>query len=539
MAQLTHLTGGAALVRALELHGVDTVFGIPGTHNLSVYAALADSSIRSVLTRHEQGAGYAADGYARVSGRPGVVLTTTGPAILNASAAAAQAWSDSVPVLFISPGLPLAHPDRGNGYLHEVKDQQAAMESVLGYSHRVASIAEIPSAVAYAFAAMRTGRPRPVHIEIPLDLLDASAEVSLIAPVVPAVAAPDASAMDAAVELIGSSSRPVLIVGGGARGASAQVKAVAERLGSPVLSTANGKGVFDESHPLSVGAGLHHPSVAQLLLESDVVLAVGTELAPSDLWMGPLPIDDRLVRIDIDATSMVTNADPRVRVVGAADVVLEELLTRLGSDAVQEAERAARTDRAASARDALITDARTEGAPWVDILAALAKVVDGDTVVSGDSTMVCYYGALSGLRVRRTAGFLYPTGMGTLGYGLPAAIGAMLGDDTARVFALVGDGGVMFTLPELAGAAALGLALPIVVVDNGGYGEIRNEMDDRGDAVHSVRLGGIDFPAVARAMGCHGMLIENPTDLSAAIEKAWQADRPTLLHIMENSRATQ
>ncbi len=533
---MTELTGGAALVRALELHGVDTVFGIPGTHNLAVYAALAESPIRSVLTRHEQGAGYAADGYARVSGRPGVVLTTTGPAILNASAAAAQAWSDSVPVLFISPGLPLAHPGRGNGYLHEVKDQQAAMEAVLGYSHRVTSIAEIPAAVAYAFAAMRTGRPRPVHIELPLDLLDASAEVSLIEPVVPAVAAPDATAVDAAVELLGSASRPVLIAGGGARGASVQVKAIAERLGSPVLSTANGKGVFDEHHPLSVGAGLHHPSVAQLLRESDAVLAVGTELAPSDLWMGPLPIDDRLVRIDIDAASMITNADPRVRVVGAAEVVLEQLLLQLGTRGQQGAEHA---DRAAAARGALVADARGEGAPWVDIVAALAEVVDEETVVSGDSTMVCYYGALSGLRVRRPAGFLYPTGMGTLGYGLPAAIGAMLGDTTARVLALVGDGGVMFTLPELASAAALRLALPIVVVDNGGYGEIRNEMDDRGDTVHSVQLGGIDFAAVARAMGCNGQLVEHPADLTGAVEAAWQADRPTVLHIREDSRAVQ
>lgn len=539
MTKLAQVTGGTALVRALELHGVDTVFGIPGTHNLAVYAALAQSPIRSVLTRHEQGAGYAADGYARVSGRPGVVLTTTGPAILNASAAAAQAWSDSVPVLFISPGMPLTHPDRGNGYLHEVKDQQAAMESVLGYSHRVTSIAEIPSAVAYAFAAMCTGRPRPVHIEIPLDLLDATGDVSLIEPVVPSVATADSGAMDAAVDLIASADRPVLVVGGGARGACAQVKAIAERLGSPVLSTANGKGVFDEHHPLSVGAGLHHPSVAQVLQDSDAVLAVGTELAPSDLWMGPLPIDDRLVRIDIDAASMVTNADPRVRLVGAAEVVLEQLLTRLGADEADARAHSARTDRAATARDGLIADARSEGAPWVEIVAALGEVIDGNTVVSGDSTMVCYYGALSGLRVRRPAGFLYPTGMGTLGYGLPAAIGAKLSDDSARVLALVGDGGVMFTLPELAGAAALRLALPIVVVDNGGYGEIRNEMDDRGDAVHSVQLGGIDFAAVARAMGCHGKTIEKPADLTAAIEAAWQADRPTVLHIRETSRATQ
>ncbi|XAS77486.1 thiamine pyrophosphate-binding protein [Dermatophilaceae bacterium Sec6.4] len=530
------MTGGAALIRALEQHGVDTVFGIPGTHNLAAYAALADSPIRSVLTRHEQGAGYAADGYARVTGRPGVVLTTTGPAILNAVAAAAQAWSDSVPVLFISPGMPLTHPGRGNGYLHEVKDQHAALDAVVAYSHRVTSVQEIPSAVAYAFSAMQTGRPRPVHIEIPIDLFEQSGPVRMLAPVMRPVASADTAAVATATDLLRSARRPTVIVGGGARGAAPEVLRIAERLAAPVLSTANGKGVFDEEHPLSVGAGLHHPSVAQLLADSDVILAIGTELAPSDLWNGPLDLDDRLVRIDIDAMSVVTNADPRVRLVGAADTVLEQLLVDIGD---HDAGAPREDDRARAAREALAGDARTEGAPWVDIVAALASVVDQDMVLAGDSTMVCYYGALSGLRVRRPGGFLYPTGVGTLGYGLPAAIGASLSGRTQRVLALIGDGGAMFTLPELATAAALGLALPIVIVDNGGYGEIRNEMDDRGDTVHSVRLGGIDFAAIARAMGCHGITVQRPEDLAAEISTAWGADRPTVLHISEHSRASQ
>ncbi|HEX4359451.1 MAG TPA: 5-guanidino-2-oxopentanoate decarboxylase [Pseudonocardia sp.] len=528
--------GGQALVAALHGHGVDTVFGIPGTHNLTAFAALAEYGIRTVLTRHEQGAGYAADGYARVSGRPGVCLTTSGPAILNAAAAAAQAWSDSVPVLFVSPGLPTDHPGLGNGYLHEVRDQRAALGSIVAYSHRVGSVAEIPRAVAAAFAAMTGGRPRPVHLEIPLDLLEATAPVEPVAPVPLARAVPPAAELAEAARLLAAAERPVLLVGGGAKAAAGPLRALAERLGAPVLTTANGKGVLDEDHPLAVGAGLHQPSARRLAEDADVVLAVGTELAPSDLWTGPYTLTGTLVRIDIDAAAVTTNADPAVRLVGDAADTLDALVKRLVSGIGRDSDQyhSQGQARAEVARAALRADAAAEGAAYRDILAALAPVVDGSTVIAGDSTMVCYYGVLSGLAVHRPAGFLYPTGGGTLGYGLPAAIGAKLAEPRSRVIAILGDGGIMFTVAELAAAAQLGLALPVLVVDNGGYGEIRNEMVERGDPVTAVDLGSaefgsVDFAALARAMGCHGLRIDDPADLTAAVSEALAADRPTVL----------
>jgi acetolactate synthase-1/2/3 large subunit len=523
--------GGQALVAALHGHGVDTVFGIPGTHNLTAFAALHEYGIRTVLTRHEQGAGYAADGYARVTGRPGVCLTTSGPAILNAAAAAAQAWSDSVPVLFVSPGLPTDHPGLGNGYLHEVRDQRAAMGSIVAYSHRVGSVAEIPRAVAAAFVAMAGGRPRPVHLEIPLDLLEAAAPVEPVAPVRVATAVAPAAELDAAARLLAAAERPVLLVGGGAKAAAGPLRALAERLGAPVLTTANGKGVLDEDHPLAVGAGLHQPSARRLAEDADVVLAVGTELAPSDLWTGPYTLTGTLVRIDIDAAAITTNADPHVRLVGDAADTLDALAKRLVSGIGRSSDQyhSQGRERAEAARAALRADAATEGATWQEILAALAPVVDGSTVIAGDSTMVCYYGALSGLAVHRPAGFLYPTGGGTLGYGLPAAVGAKVAEPASRVIAILGDGGIMFTVAELAAAAQLGLALPVLVVDNGGYGEIRNEMVERGDPVAAVDLGSVDFAALGGSMGCRGVRIDDPADLTAAVTEAFAADRPTVL----------
>lgn len=226
------MTGGEALVRNLAAHGTDVVFGIPGNHNLGIYQHLAPNNIRHVLARHEQGCGYAADGYARVSGQPGVALVTAGPAVLNALASLGQAYADSVPVLLVSPGMPLRHPNRGNGHLHETKNQQAAVNAVVAVSHRVTSVAEIGDAVSQAFVDMTAGRPRPVHIEIPIDVLDESAEVAIGRPVsVPNCTAPTAQ-LERAAALLAGATRPGIVVGGGARAAAAEVRELAERLGA-------------------------------------------------------------------------------------------------------------------------------------------------------------------------------------------------------------------------------------------------------------------------------------------------------------------
>ncbi|RBY88036.1 acetolactate synthase [Blastococcus sp. TBT05-19] len=531
---MSTVTGGEAVVAALVAHGVDTVFGIPGTHNLEIYRHLATSGIRHVSPRHEQGAGYAADGYARTSGRPGVAVVTSGPALLNAAAAVGQAWSDSVPVLVVSPGLPLRHPGLGNGYLHEARDQGAAMAAIAAASIRVTSVAEIPVAVAQAFALMTAGRPRPVHLEVPLDVLLESGEAAPVRLPERRPAAADAASVAAAAARLGAAARPVLLVGGGARGAAAQVARTAERLGAPTATTANGKGVLPEDHPLALGAGLHLPAVRALVEEADVVLAVGTELAPSDLWAGPLPLEGRLVRVDVDPLGALANATPAVALVGDAAATLVALLEALpGPDPGAPA-----AERAASCRTRKQAESRAEGAEWLAVVDELAEALPRDAIVAADSAMVCYYGALANLPTSRPGSFLYPTGFGTLGYGLPAAVGAKVADPGAPVVALLGDGGIMFTLAELATAAELGLPLPVVVVDNAGYGEIRNEMIDRDDPVHAVTFRSPDFVAIGRAVGCAGVTLEGPAGLADAVREALAADRPTVVHLRIPSAPT-
>lgn len=523
------MTGGEALVAALGAHGVDVAFGIPGTHNLEIYKHLPAHGVRHVSTRHEQGAGYAADGYARTTGRVGVAIVTSGPALLNAATAVGQAYSDSIPVLVVSPGLPLRHPATGNGLLHETRDQQAAMAAVAAASLRPTSVAEIPTAVAQAFSIMTSGRPRPVHLEVPLDVLEESAEVAVVAPVVAAPLPAPAGSVAAAAALLADASAPVVLVGGGARGAAPQVRALAERLGALVVSTTNGKGVLPEDHPLALGAGIHLPAVKALVDEADVVVAIGTELAPADLWYGALPVAGKLVRVDVDPVAMVTNVTPAVSVLGDAALALDALLSVLGEG------EPARPD-AAGWRERKAKDAQAEGAEWLEVVAALAAAVPRDVVMATDNAMACYLGTLANLATHTPSSYLFPTGYGTLGFGLPAGIGAKVGNPDRPVVAMLGDGGVMFTVAELATAAELRIALPVVVVDNSGYGEIRNEMAERGDPVHAVTFPAPDFAALGRAVGCLGVTVDlgadgTPADLTTAVRDALVADRPTVIHV--------
>jgi acetolactate synthase-1/2/3 large subunit len=326
-----------------------------------------------------------------------------------------------------------------------------------------------------------------------------------------------------AADRLAAAQHPVLLVGGGARTAAAEVRAVAERLGAPVVTTTNGKGVLPEDHPLSLGAGIHLPTVRDLVEQADVVLAVGTELAPADLWYGPLPLAGKLVRVDVDPVGAVTNAVSSLAVVGDAALALRQLLEQL------PAPRPAAD--LTSWRERKHKDARDEGAAYVDLVDALAAALPRDVIVGADNAMACYHGAMTNLPTHTPASFLFPTGYGTLGYGLPAAIGAAVGSPDRPVLAMLGDGGVMFTVAELATAAEQRLPLPVVVVDNSGYGEIRNEMSDRGDPVHAVTFPAPDFAALGRAVGCHGVTVTDPAGLTAAVREALAADRPTVIHV--------
>jgi thiamine pyrophosphate-dependent acetolactate synthase large subunit-like protein len=486
---MVELTGGAHLARALKAEGITRVFGIPGTHNLEIFAQLSAHGIDIVSPRHEQGAGYMADGAARSTGEINVVVTTTGPAVLNALTALLQSFTDSVPVLLICPGMPLTHPGRGNGLLHEVRDQTAALRAVLTEVHRVTSPGEVSLAVGQTLTAMRAGRTRPAAIEIPLDLIEATGPGSLHPSIVRPLPTADPHAVDTAAEAVAESQRPLIIAGAGARSAGPALLELAETLGAGIILSSNAKGIIDDSEPLCLGAVGVLDSLPELFAGADAVIAIGTELAPSDFWPEPLPLprDGRAHRHrrSPDAHERPGDPpDPRRRERRRPTLVM--CSGRAGPTTTRAA-----ADWAEQKKAAATSAAEVSGRPWADLCGALNSFTasaDSPVIVAADSTMACYYGVQTGWSARAGDRFLYPAGAGTLGYGLPAGIGAKLAAASARVIAIEGDGGSMFTIAELAAAVQAKVQVTLIIVDNGGYGEIRNEMADRGDEPSGVVL---------------------------------------------------
>ena len=524
------VTGGAAVIDALAAHGVRLVFGIPGTHNLELYRYLPASGIRHVVTRHEQGAGYAADGYARVSGRPGVIITTSGPGITNAITALATAYADSIPVLAISPGPPRGQVRADVGWLHEVKDQQAALDAVTGRSIRVESADEIPEVLAAVFEQFATTRPRPVHLEVPVDVLEGE-WMRRPAPVrpLPEPIGPGRARAEEIAGLVDGSHRPLIVAGGGARGAVEEIRALAE-YGIPVLTTVNGKGILDETHPAALGAGIRLPAAHGAMDDADLLLVVGSELGDSDLWGGVVRPGETgrrtVVRVDVDPAQMHKNVTADIAVVGDAAVVLGDVLSVL-----REKGFATRTVDPA-ARSKIAADADADAGPWAVIQRVLREALPDDTVVAGDSSQVTYYGTVHHWPFTPANRLLYPTGYATLGYGLPAAIGAKLADRERPVVALFGDGAAMFSIQELITATEQALPIPVVIVDNGGYAEIREQMVDRGIEPQAVDLYRPDIPALARAIGAHGVSATTVEDIGRLAAEALDADRPTVIHYL-------
>jgi thiamine pyrophosphate-dependent acetolactate synthase large subunit-like protein len=522
------LTTAGAVIERLEAHGVRVAFGIPGTHNLPLYRCLAGSSIEHVTPRHEQGAGYAADGYARSGGPPAVCIATSGPAVLNLLAAAGTAHADSVPMLIVAPGMSDAVGGRDTGYLHEGRDQLGAVERVTGSAKRVAAPTEAADAIDDAFAGFSSGRPRPAYVEIPLDALDRVGEAPGPPAAPPRPPDPNPDAVSSAARLLAGADRAALVLGGGAANAGAEAVRIARLLGAPVVTTVNGKGAASETDPISLGASIRLASAQGFLERCDAVLAIGTELGHSDLWRDPpLRLSGKLIRVDVDPAQRHKNAPAAVAITADARSALEALGAEL--EGLEPRDRGVgETERL---RDALRAEALREGAGYAELIAALARSLGDDAIVAGDSTRACYHGAVHLLPVAGPRRFLYPTGFATLGYGIPAGIGAKLAHPHRDVAVLIGDGGAMFTLPELAVACELELAMAIVVVNDGGYGEIRREMIESGQPVLGVDLATPDFAAVARAFGARGEAIDGPARLSELVSAAFEASTPTLIEV--------
>jgi acetolactate synthase-1/2/3 large subunit len=506
---------------------VQTVFGIPGTHNLEIYRQLAASSIHAVTTRHEQGAGYAADGYAQVARRPGVVITTTGPGTLNAVTAIATSYAESRPTLLISSGLPADANDRDLGELHDTKDVLGAMASLTAWSVRPRTPEEVTEAIAQAFHRFATERPRPVYIEVPLDVLEAGWNGSVIGPMPCSSGIQDDGALAQAAALLQRSERPAMVLGGGAVDAAAEVRDLAERLGAIVTTTCNGKGVIPENHPLSTGTSIRLRVIQRHLDDCDALLVIGSELSDSDLFGGRVR-NAHVIRIDIDQGQLHKGTPAAVPLLGDARAVVGELIKRV--DARSTDGRAARV--AADLRAAASDEALVEGADWIEVNTALREALPPDTIVAGDSSQVTYYGTTHFFPTELPTSLLYMPRSATLGYAVPAAIGAKLAAPDRPVLALLGDGALMFSVQELVTAVEQRLGIAIVVVNNGGYREIKEQEAQRGIDPIGVDLYVPDLAEVARALGAAGVTARDADHAAQLAAAAVNAAGPTLIQLM-------
>ncbi|AZE65903.1 acetolactate synthase-1/2/3 large subunit [Pseudomonas synxantha] len=528
-------TCGEVLVNLLENYGVDQVFGIPGVHTVELYRGLARSNIRHVTPRHEQGAGFMADGYARTSGKPGVCFIITGPGMTNITTAMGQAYADSIPMLVISSVQARSQLGGGRGKLHELPSQSALVAGVAAFSHTLMSAAELPGVLARAFALFQAGRPRPVHIEIPLDVLVENADALMgSAPVNVARAGAAPAAVRQMSRLLAAAKRPLILAGGGAIDAAPELTRLAETLGAPLALTINAKGLLPAAHPLLLGSTQSLAATRALVAEADVVLAIGTELAETDYdvtFAGGFEIPGALLRVDIDPDQTVRNYPPQVALVADATIAAEALLTELNRQPLppRHAEWGAARVARLWAELAPTWDAATRAQTL--LLHTILEALPGAVLV-GDSTQPVYSGNLTLNLDHPRRWFNSSTGYGTLGYALPAAIGAWLGrGDGQPVVCLIGDGGLQFTLPELASAVEARIPMIVLLWNNQGYEEIKKYMVNRAIEPVGVDIYTPDFIGIARAMGCAAESIDGVEPLRAALHAAAARPGPTLIEI--------
>ena len=518
---------GWAILQTLKNYGVHTIFGIPGTHNLEFYRHLPRLGIRAITARHEQGAGYAADAFAVVTGEPGVVITTSGPGVLNALSAMGNAYCESRPMIVLSPGAPRGQEGSDRGLLHETKDPVGAVSSVALWSRRVDSASEAISHLHEAFEMFRTGRPRPVHLEVPLDVLEAPAdmaEADLVAREMPPPAQASAASLDEAIQALRHSTHPVIVAGGGARAAGESLTRLAEELQAPVVTTLNGKGAIAESHPLSLGADIRLKPAVELINAADAVVMVGTKVGEAELWGEEFAPTGTVIRVDRVEERLRVNWNPDIALHGDAATVIPTLLAGVAG--------ATRQERDLSVVKAALHQAATEvSADMVAVSEAIVASLPGDVIVCGDSSQVTYFGMASVFRASGPGRFLYTPTFATLGYGLPAAVGAQAAAPDVPVVAVVGDGALMFSIQELATAIEQRMSMVVVCVDNGGYGEIKANEAAVGISPIGVDLHQPDWAALADAFGATGHRVSSPQDLGAAMSAALSQGGVHLIHL--------
>jgi len=509
----------------LRARGVDTIFGIPGVHNQELYRGIDEAGMTHVLARHEQGAGFMADGYARATGKPGVVYVITGPGLTNIMTPMGQAYADSVPMLVIASCLDEVAATRGQ--LHQMRNQEAAAGAVCDWSETARTPEAAFALVDRAFEDFRElGRRRPKAIHIAISTLGG---ISDPAPAPPETALPRIVRAPGREELLGAlegARRPLFIFGGGVN-AAPSVADVLQRTDAAAFVTYAGRGLVAPSYPLFYGSFLGRPGSADEIAKADLVVAMGTELSETDLWRSDLGHRGRLIRVDRDCEVLADRHHAELRIMADADAVLWDLLEHLPQDA---AESDWREDEVGAARSRWRAEVDAERPGILPVAEALKAALPKGTMISSDMTQFAY-SANEVWDMDRPGHWHHPTGFGTLGYALPAAIGGAVARAGKPTLAIAGDYGFQYTLQELGTAVELGLSLPIVLWDNGKLQEIEDSMVAAQIPPNAVVARNPDFCALALAYGAHAVAPRTLDEMQKEVRSAFDASGPTLINV--------
>ncbi|HEY3912762.1 MAG TPA: thiamine pyrophosphate-dependent enzyme [Stellaceae bacterium] len=523
---MTRMTGGGAVIEMLRRHGVDTIFALPGVQNDALFVAFYDAGeeLRVIHTRHEQGAAYMAYGYARASGKVGTYAVVPGPGLLNTTAALATAYATNAPVLCISGQIPSDMIGRGFGLLHEIPDQLGILQTLTKWAARIDHPTQTGARVNEAFRQLRDGRPRPVGLEIPPDVLALDAEIALpAAEAPPPVAEPDPELIDRAATLLAAAKKPLMFVGSGAVEAGAEVLAIAEMLQAPVVSFTGGKGIVSDRHHLAQSALAGH----ELWREADVVLAVGTRLHQPQLRWG-VDRDLKLVRIDIDPVEITRYFKPALGIVADARAGLAALHTALGRHAPS---RSSRQDELDALKAATLAGLDQRLGPQCEYLRAIRAELPDDGIYVEDLTQVGYVGRMA-FPVYQPRTYIHSGYQGTLGFGFATALGAKVGHPDVPVVSVSGDGGFMFNVQELSTAVRHGIDIVAIVFADGAYGNVRRmQKEDYGNKLVGVDLLNPHFPKLAESFGAAGVRTTTPDGLRRELAAALKRRGTTLIEV--------
>lgn len=520
------LSGGEALVRSLINEGVDTVFGLPGIQLDPMFNALHDAGnkIRVINARHEQGTAYMAYGYAASTGKIGSYAVVPGPGLLNTTAALSTAFGNNTRVLALTGEIPSGSIGRGHGMLHEIPHQLEVMRGLTKYAARIDHPSDAPGIVSEAFRQLRSGRPRPVGLEMAMDVMWQKSMVELRGET-PGDHAPepDPDAIEKAAKLIGAAKQPMIFVGGGAYDAGPEIKALAEMLQAPVVAYQNGRGTLDERHYLA------HTSTGGAILwrTCDVAIAIGSRLQGERMTWG-MDDDIKVVHIDIDPTEINRVMKPDVGIVADAAEATGLLVNAVAKHNIK---RSSREEEMLGVKAQAAEIMETKAGPQMAWLRAMRDVLPEDGLFIDEFTQVGYVSRV-GFPVYKPRHIVTPGYQGTLGYGYATSLGVKVAHADKSVLSINGDGGFMFTMNEIATAVHHNINLVAVVFADGAYGNVlRMQRDLHDNRVIGSEFTNPDFVKLAESFGALGLRTDTPDGLKKALETGFAANRPTIIEV--------